>query len=201
MEVLTKSSPAVIFSMYIPLIVWLLYYSYTSKGFSAGQVAGVYIGGIFFWTLFEYFAHRFLFHMTPSSAWGQRVAYILHGNHHEFPRDKTRLLMPPAPSLIMAGIVFSIFFLVAGNWTLMFFPGFISGYLLYGSLHYSIHAFNPPFKWMKPLWRNHHLHHYKDDHRGFGVTSTFWDRVFGTMYDLKKEVEDKERVKELMYES
>jgi sterol desaturase/sphingolipid hydroxylase (fatty acid hydroxylase superfamily) len=187
--------------MYIPLIVWILYYSYTSKGFSAGQVAGAYIGGIFFWTLFEYFAHRFLFHMTPASAWGQRVAYVLHGNRHEFPRDKTRLLMPPAPSLIIAGIAFSIFFLVAGNWALMFFPGFITGYLLYGSLHYSIHALNPPFKWMKPLWRNHHLHHYKDDHRGFGVSSTLWDRVFGTMYDLKQEVEDKEKVKELMYQS
>jgi sterol desaturase/sphingolipid hydroxylase (fatty acid hydroxylase superfamily) len=52
---------------------------------------------------------------------------------------------------------------------------------------------------MKPLWRNHHLHHYKDDHKGFGVSSTIWDRVFGTMFDLKKEKEDKEKVKELMY--
>jgi sterol desaturase/sphingolipid hydroxylase (fatty acid hydroxylase superfamily) len=52
---------------------------------------------------------------------------------------------------------------------------------------------------MKPLWRNHHLHHYKDEHRGFGVSTTIWDRVFGTMFDLKKEKEDKEKVKELMF--
>ena len=82
----------------------------------------------------------------------------------------------------------------------MFFPGFLFGYLMYGTMHYAIHAWNPPFKWMKPLWRNHHLHHYKNEHNGFGVSSTFWDHVFGTMFDLKKEKEDKEKVKELMFE-
>jgi len=28
---------------------------------------------------------------------------------------------------------------------------------------------------------------------GFGVSSTLWDHVFGTMFDLKKEKEDKEK--------
>lgn len=80
-----------------------------------------------------------------------------------------------------------------------FFPGFIFGYLVYGSMHYAIHAWNPPFKWMKPLWRNHHLHHYKNEELGFGVSSTLWDHVFGTMFDLKKEKEDKAKVQELMF--
>ena len=73
---------------------------------------------------------------------------------------------------------------------------------MYGTMHYAIHAWNPPFRWMKPLWRNHHLHHYKDDHKGFGVSTTIWDRAFGTMFDLSKEKEtkeDKEKVRELMY--
>ena len=70
---------------------------------------------------------------------------------------------------------------------------------MYGTMHYAIHAWNPPFKWMKPLWRNHHLHHYKDEHKGFGVSTTIWDRAFGTMFDLQKEKEDKEKVKELMF--
>jgi sterol desaturase/sphingolipid hydroxylase (fatty acid hydroxylase superfamily) len=53
---------------------------------------------------------------------------------------------------------------------------------------------------MKPLWRNHHLHHYKNEHHGFGVSSTLWDLVFGTMFDLKNEKEDKEKVKALQFE-
>jgi sterol desaturase/sphingolipid hydroxylase (fatty acid hydroxylase superfamily) len=68
-------------------------------------------------------------------------------------------------------------------------------------MHYAIHAWNPPFKWMKPLWRNHHLHHYKKNELGFGVSSTLWDHVFGTMFDVSKEKEDKEKVQELMFSS
>jgi sterol desaturase/sphingolipid hydroxylase (fatty acid hydroxylase superfamily) len=128
-----------------------------------------------------------------------RIIYVLHGNHHEYPRDKERLFMPPVPSLIIASILFSLEYLVIGNNVYMFFSGFILGYLMYGTMHFAIHAWNPPYRWMKPLWRNHHLHHYKNQHQGFGVSTTLWDRVFGTMFDLKKEKEDKEKVRELMY--
>lgn len=107
--------------------------------------------------------------------------------------------MPPVPSLIIASIIFALMYLFMHQNAIVFFPGFMLGYLMYGSMHYAIHAWNPPFKWMKPLWRNHHLHHYKDEHKGFGVSTTVWDRVFGTMFDLKKEKEDKEKVAALMY--
>ena len=107
--------------------------------------------------------------------------------------------MPPIPSIVISSMFFVVYYLFLGNAALSFFAGFMLGYLLYGSMHYAIHAFNPPFKWMKPLWRNHHLHHYKDEDKGFGVSTTLWDRIFGTMFDLKKEKEDKEKVKELMY--
>lgn len=43
-----------------------------------------------------------------------------------------------------------------------------------------------------------HIHHYKNEHNAFGVSSTLWDHVFGTMYYLKNEKEDKENVEERM---
>ena len=160
--------------------------------------------GMFFWTFFEYLIHRFAFHFLAESERAQKIIYVMHGNHHEYPRDKERLFMPPVPSLILSSIIFSIMYGVAGlckgsNFAFAFFPGFLLGYLIYGSMHYAIHAWNPPYKWMKPLWRNHHLHHYKNELQGFGVSTTIWDRVFGTMFDLKNEKEDKEKVKDLMY--
>ena len=109
--------------------------------------------------------------------------------------------MPAAPSLILASLFFLTFYMILGKFAFPFFPGFMLGYLIYGSMHYAIHAWNPPFKWMKGLWRNHHLHHYKHSDMGFGVSSTLWDHVFGTMFDLKKEKEDKEKVQELMFVS
>ena len=112
--------------------------------------------------------------------------------------------MPPVPSLIISSIVFGLMFfagwlLELQEYVLVFFPGFLLGYLLYGTMHYAIHAWNPPFKWMKALWRNHHLHHYKEQEKGFGVSSTLWDLVFRTMFDKNKEKVDDEKVKAQMF--
>jgi sterol desaturase/sphingolipid hydroxylase (fatty acid hydroxylase superfamily) len=199
LEMLTKTHPLVIWGLYFPASIGLLYYSYSKFDYGIWKILGLFALGMFFWTLFEYVMHRFAFHFMAESERSKKIVYILHGNHHHYPRDKERLFMPPVPSLILAVVVLSLQYLILGKLAFMFFPGFIIGYLMYGTMHYAIHAWNPPFKWMKPLWRNHHLHHYKDQGKGYGVSTTIWDRVFGTMFDLKKEKEDKERVKTLMF--
>lgn len=201
LEILTKTHPLVILVMYVPLIIISVYYSAIHYEISFLRIFYLFIAGMFSWSLFEYLAHRYVFHFLTESNIGRRVVYVLHGNHHQYPRDKQRLFMPPVPSVLIAGILFSVFKLCMGNNAFVFFPGFLSGYLVYGSMHYAIHAWNPPFRWMKPLWRNHHLHHYKDEAKGFGVSSTLWDHVFGTMFDLKKEQENKEKVHALMFSS
>ncbi|MBM3158661.1 MAG: sterol desaturase family protein [Bacteroidetes bacterium] len=200
MEALTKSHPLVIWGMYLPVIIYFLYRAGTLLGFPALTILFVFLGGLLFWSFFEYVAHRFLFHWIPKSPRSIKFVYTLHGNHHHYPRDRQRLFMPPLPSLLIAITLFFLMRISMGSYVFMFFPGFVLGYLLYGSMHYAIHAWNPPFKWMKPLWRNHHLHHYKNEHQGFGVSSTLWDLVFGTMFDLHKEQEDQEKVRSLMFE-
>jgi len=199
LEYLTKTHPLVIWGMYLPVLILLPYYSYHSLQFDFQKVFFVYLGGIFFWSFFEYIMHRFVFHYIAESEQGKKINYILHGNHHEYPRDRERLFMPAAPSLIISSVIFLLMHAIMGKNVFAFFPGFMLGYLIYGSMHYAIHAWNPPFKWMKGLWRNHHLHHYKQQERGFGVSSTFWDHVFGTMFDLKNIKEDKQKVQSLMF--
>ncbi|MEI6947467.1 sterol desaturase family protein [Paraflavisolibacter sp. H34] len=201
LEMLTKTHPLVIWGLYLPVITGFPYFAAQRFEFTLLRMALLFIGGGFFWTFFEYLMHRWVFHMAAESERARKFIYILHGNHHHFPRDKERLFMPPVPSLILASAIFALQYLALGANAFLFFPGFLLGYLMYGTMHYAIHAWNPPFKWMKGLWRNHHLHHYKDDHKGFGVSSTFWDHVFGTMFDLNKEKEDKEKVKDLMFKS
>ena len=200
LEMLTKTHPLVIWGMYLPVIGFMLYYSNARFDYPVWRVAVTFIGGMLFWTFFEYIAHRFIFHMVSESPRMQKFSYTLHGNHHHYPRDRQRLFMPPVPSILISSAIFGLLYLFMRQNAFMFFPGFVFGYLMYGTMHYAIHAWNPPFKWMKPLWRNHHLHHYKNEHHGYGVSSTIWDHVFGTMFDLKKEKEDKEKVRELMFE-
>ncbi|MBL7702262.1 MAG: sterol desaturase family protein [Ferruginibacter sp.] len=206
LEYLTKTHPLVIWGMYLPLIVFMLYFTASKLSFTGLQTGLTFLGGMICWSLFEYTIHRFVFHFFAESERARKIVYVIHGNHHEYPRDKERLFMPAVPSLLIASTIFALMYIIAflfGStaYVFAFFPGFLLGYLIYGSMHYAIHAWNPPFKWMKPLWRNHHLHHYKNVELGFGVSSTLWDHVFGTMFDLKKEKEDKEKVRELMFES
>ena len=156
------------------------------------------------WTLFEYAIHRYIFHHVAQSEKALKIVYLIHGNHHEYPRDKERLFMPPVPSLLIASVFFIFYFAMGSlfgvsDYVFAFFPGFVLGYLAYGTMHYAIHAWNPPFKWMKPLWRNHHLHHYKNVEQGFGVSSTLWDHVFDTMVELKNEKKEPVKLNEGMF--
>lgn len=200
LEFLTKGHPALSWGIHLPLLVYVFYYGSTTYQMSLGLMFGIAVFAFFFWTFFEYMAHRFIFHMISEKESLQRFAYILHGNHHHYPKDKTRLFMPPVPSLIIAGLLFGIQYLIMGKYVFAFYPGFILGWLVYASMHYLIHAIPPPNKFFQPLWRNHHMHHYRNEHLGFGVSNTFWDRVFGTMFNLKKEKVDPKKVKELMFD-
>ncbi len=199
LEYLTKTHPLVIWGIYLPVLILFPYYASNKLAIDGITVFLTFLGGVLFWTFTEYMLHRFLFHYHSDTEIGKRINYILHGNHHEYPRDRERLFMPVTPSLILASAFFLCFYVAMGKYSFSFFPGFLLGYLMYGTMHYAIHACNPPFKWMKGLWKNHHLHHYKHSDKGFGVSSTLWDHVFGTMYDLKNEKDDKEKVKELMF--
>ena len=180
MEMMTKTHPVVVYCMYFPVIAFMLYYGATHKGVPVWMELALFLSGTLFWTFFEYLMHRFLFHMIVEGPRAKKFVYTMHGVHHEYPRDKERLFMPPVPSLILAVIIFSTIYYIMGWKALAFFPGFLFGYIIYGSMHYAIHAFAPP-KFMKALWRNHHLHHYKAPEKGFGVSSVLWDVVFGTV--------------------
>ncbi len=180
LETMTKTHPVVIYSMYVPVILFFLYFGYAYKGLGIGMEAILFVAGALAWSLFEYVMHRWLFHMIADSPRARKVIYTMHGVHHEYPRDRERLFMPPVPSIVVACVLFSLQYWMMGAAALPFFAGFLLGYLLYGSMHFAIHAFAPP-RFLKALWRNHHLHHYKEPHAGFGVSSVLWDIVFGTV--------------------
>lgn len=180
LEMMTKTHPVVIYSMYLPVVVFLVYYALAFHVLSLAKVIGLFFLGMLFWSLMEYVLHRFVFHFLTENIKLQKIVYRIHGVHHEYPRDRERLFMPPIPSLILATLFFSAQYGIMGWNVLAFFPGFLLGYLLYGSMHYAIHAFSPP-PFLKALWRNHHLHHYKYPNKGFGVSSVLWDYVFGTI--------------------
>jgi len=185
LESLTRTSLKQNIMVYGLVIILLVYNALFVKYIPIYTFLGIFILALFFWTFSEYILHRYLFHWINENKYVQRFHFIMHGSHHLYPRDMERLLMPPVPGLIMASILFAVFYLIFSFlgipiYTWAFFPGFFLGYLLYSVLHRATHIQKPP-KRFKYLWRHHSLHHYKYPNKAFGVSNTFWDRVFGTM--------------------
>lgn len=135
------------------------------------------------WTFSEYWLHRYVYHVHTNKKWLLRIQHLGHGIHHQYPKDPTRLAMPPLPAIILLSGFYGIFWLVMRSYAIAFFPGFLFGYTLYISLHYTQHRFrSPKFGPWKRLWKYHMIHHYKyPESKVFGVSTNLWDFVFGTL--------------------
>jgi 4-hydroxysphinganine ceramide fatty acyl 2-hydroxylase len=166
--------------IYLPVIAYLLYTTLGELGGSAFTVAGLVVGGLGIWTLIEYGLHRFVFHYEPDTPWGKRLHFTMHGVHHDYPNDSTRLVMPPSLSIPLGLGFYLLYSRLFGPYANALFAGTVAGYLAYDMLHYATHHFamrGPILSWLK---KNHLRHHYRDKATRFGVTSPIWDYVFRT---------------------
>jgi sterol desaturase/sphingolipid hydroxylase (fatty acid hydroxylase superfamily) len=186
LERLSKISPVTVFAVYFPIILFFVWKSF-AIGIPAGVFVVMFLAGLAFWTLFEYFFHRYVFHFKPKGEFQKRISFLFHGVHHQYPNDKKRLVMPITLSLAIAVLLLSLTWVLFGSLTWAYSAGFTTGYLAYDMTHYSIHHFkSPKVKWLKKVWKSHIDHHFRDSTKGYGVSSAFWDRVFGTLQTPKK---------------
>ena len=180
-EKLTRTPIWAPVSLYFILSAGLLYYAIAHNIIQPLLTVGLFFAGWFFFTFLEYAMHRFLFHMKIYTKTRETLQYHFHGVHHEYPKDKSRLAMPIPVSIVLAVAFFGLFWVLMNVYTYGFLPGVLTGYATYLFVHYIVHAYPPPNNFFKALWVNHAIHHYKDDSVVFGVSSQFWDMVFGTM--------------------
>jgi len=134
--------------------------------------------GLASWSLVEYGLHRFVLHrVEPFQRW--------HGEHHRRP---TALIGTPTlmSAALFATLVFAPGWALAGAWPAAAFTlGMLAGYLAYVVIHFATHhAAHPALArtgWLRQRRRWHALHHKRLDAPGcYGVTSGFWDHVFGS---------------------
>ena len=80
--------------LFVPVSVGFLYYAMRGPAF-LWQTTLAFIGGLVFWTFFEYVMHRFMFHTVARYPSLKHVHYVVHGMHHAYPVDRLRVLFPP----------------------------------------------------------------------------------------------------------
>ncbi|KAJ4254854.1 fatty acid alpha-hydroxylase [Fusarium torreyae] len=192
LEPLSKTAWWVVPLVWLPFVAFGTYTA--SKGFeNQAYTAGYWMFGVFFWTIIEYVLHRFLFHLDyylPDNRVGITLHFVLHGIHHYLPMDKYRLVMPPTLFAALAAPFWKFAHAVLfHNWyaATAAYSGGVFGYICYDLTHYFLHHQDLPL-WYKELKKYHLAHHFLDYELGFGVTSKFWDSVFGTelIYNTKK---------------
>ncbi|KAJ5551817.1 hypothetical protein N7461_006515 [Penicillium sp. DV-2018c] len=184
LEPLSKTAWYVVPTIWLPPVAYGIWLGAAGLG-SPIAAAYYFLGGVALWTLIEYLMHRCLFHIDdylPDNRVGLTLHFLLHGIHHYLPMDKYRLVMPPTLFVVLATpfwkLAHTVFFY---NWyaALSVFCGGVFGYICYDLTHYFLHHRNLP-SYYKGLKKYHLQHHFADFENGFGVTSPFWDRVFGT---------------------
>jgi sterol desaturase/sphingolipid hydroxylase (fatty acid hydroxylase superfamily) len=186
LEKLTRSHFSVPLSILTLISVFLSYWALAEVQLEISLFVGLFVAGYFGWTLGEYFIHRYVFHMKGDKKWKRFVQYTFHGVHHEYPKDKDRIVMPPAGAILIGSLIFGVFYLILQSYAFAVAPGFLMGYVTYAFVHYAIHAYQPPKNFLKWLWIYHSVHHYKHPDKYFGVSSPIWDYIFSTIPRSKK---------------
>ncbi|CBI31057.3 dihydroceramide fatty acyl 2-hydroxylase FAH1 [Vitis vinifera] len=185
LESTTRTVWWVIPLVWLPVVCWAVSMS-VRMGLPLLQLAAAVAGGLFIWTFLEYTLHRFLFHIKTKSYWGNTIHYLLHGCHHKHPMDGLRLVFPPAAAAILCLPFWNLMKLLSPpSVAPTLFGGGLLGYVIYDVTHYYLHHGKPSKGITQNMKRYHMNHHFRIDDKGFGITSTFWDRVFGTLPPAK----------------
>jgi sterol desaturase/sphingolipid hydroxylase (fatty acid hydroxylase superfamily) len=149
----------------------------------------------------EWAIHVYLLHMRPFRVRGRRIdppAARAHREHHQQPNDLTMILLEPlevAQLLLLAvpatvGVGALLVGLAAGPVPVgVLVSAAIVDYVaifLYEWTHFLIHtAYRPRSHHYRSIWRNHRLHHFKNERFWHGITQNVSDRVLGTFPDQR----------------
>ncbi|MFB7371967.1 sterol desaturase family protein [Streptomyces sp. NPDC056222] len=145
---------------------------------------------ILLFPLLEWLIHVFVLHWRPRKVAGVVLDTLLarkHREHHVDPRQ-VPLVFIPWKALVWVIVGYNAAALIAFprlGQALTFMVTVAAAGLVYEWTHYLIHSdYRPRSRAYKAVWRNHRLHHYKNEHYWFTVTTTASaDRLLGTYPD------------------
>lgn len=126
---------------------------------------------------FEWMIHVVVLHWRPRSVAGLTVDPLLarkHRDHHIDPRA-VGLVFIPLQSLVgalVSSVAIAVWLFPRTGLGLSFLVVILAFGLVYEWTHYLVHTdYKPKGALYRAIWRNHRLHHFKNEHYWFAVTS------------------------------
>ena len=103
-EALTRAHISVPLTSFYGVSALVLWWSIARLHLPVISCVALFVVGAFFFTWVEYTVHRYFYHMRTDSPRRTRIQYMFHGVHHDHPRDKKRLALPPIGTLVVAAL-------------------------------------------------------------------------------------------------
>ena len=175
------------FYFYTAAVLLLTTAAATGAGTSKSAVLVLVVLGFLSWGPIEYVLHRFIFHFDARSNSGRTLIYAAHMSHHENPKTTNNLFASMKISLPIATTYWLLAWAALGTWRTAsyLFAGLIVGYFSYEWLHFQAHQRRSRLPLFRYLKKYHLLHHYRTPGLRFGVTSPFFDFLFGTFRSVR----------------
>jgi hypothetical protein len=140
--------------------------------------------------VYEWLIHVFILHWRPRRVGRLKIDSILardHRRHHADPRDIPLIFIPTQAMywIVPATVAISVFAFPRLGLGLTYLVVTSAAGLAYEWVHFLVHSdYRPVGRVYRAVWNNHRLHHYKNEHYWFTVTSSGTaDRLFGTYPD------------------
>jgi len=139
-----------------------------------------------YWPIQEWLIHVHILHFKPFTAFGRTFDFPVpqsHRAHHRAPWRIDLVFIPQHAFIYSIPLVFALWFAVTPSAALAM-TGVVAHFALalhYEWVHLLVHTrVMPRSAWYQRLWRNHRLHHFKNEHYWYGVTMLSGDRLLRT---------------------
>jgi hypothetical protein len=139
-----------------------------------------------YWPVQEWLIHVFILHFKPVTVFGRHFDFPVpqkHRAHHRAPWQLDLLFIPQHSFWYTVPLIFALWFVLTPTPALAL-TGIVAHFALalhYEWVHFLVHTrVMPRTALYQRLWRNHRLHHFKNEHYWFGVTMLSGDRLLRT---------------------
>tara|TARA_Y100001954_G_scaffold234204_1_gene289163 strand:- start:379 stop:1137 length:759 start_codon:yes stop_codon:yes gene_type:complete len=146
----------------------------------------VFLAVALYWPFQEWFLHYTVLHFKPRKLGPFTIDPIparVHRYHHRHPWVLETTFLPFRGILFLVPLHFSAWWFLSPDKYFAFtgMTVFTAATLIYEWVHYLTHTNHKPrTRFYKTIWRNHRLHHFKNEHYWHSFTMPVIDVIMGT---------------------
>lgn len=152
---------------------------------------GIGLAIALYWPFQEWVVHAIILHVKPRTVLGMHIDPFFaraHRYHHKHPWVLETTFVPKRVIVPLVPVNIALWWLITPSWAAACtgIALFTLATLIYEWIHYLTHtAYRPQTAYLKGVYRNHHLHHFKNDSYWHSFTLPAIDKLLGTAPDPK----------------